>query len=797
MPGNNTWRRTTRRRSPPPPTESARACRNPSGGLPSHEPPRLGQGPLTLSVRLAGKQVSLFLSVLGGNDIKSVLSPATRAHSQLSARRTHLPMPMSLSTEVRMIKGVGPQRAELLAERGIHTLEDLLGYLPFRYEDRIHFSKVKDIQPNGTYTISARVMSGQVVRNMRFRRDAIYHLLVQDEARGQLPCKFFHGGYLEGRLKPGQLLILHGKVEIDRMRPARLEMINPQIELLNSEEMDSTEVGRIVPIYEAIGTFSSKQIRRALYTAVQLVDQQMPDVLPEGLRARLGYPARGDAIIRTHFPEPAESLEGLNTFRSPAQQRLIFEEFFLYQLSLGLDRRATRKENAIAFRVREDRIREALKRILPFKPTEAQKRVLAEIVADLEKPEPMNRLLQGDVGSGKTIIALQAAVISIENGTQAALMAPTEILAVQHFLSARRILGQAGYRVELLIHGLKSAEKQAALERIRSGEAQLVIGTHALIEENVQFARIGFVAIDEQHRFGVLQRKRLMDKAASYGHAPHVLVLTATPIPRTLSLTLYGDLDVSVLDELPPGRTPIETRTTSEQHLVGVWEFLRREVAAGHQGYIVYPVIEESKLELKAAMEEYERLSREVFPKLKLGLLHGRLSSEEKDEVMQRFHKNEAQILVATTVVEVGVDVPNATVMVIEHAERFGLSQLHQLRGRIGRGAQKSHCILVAPFRMSDEGRARLETMVRTSNGFEIAETDLLLRGPGEFFGTRQAGNLGFHIANPLRDREFLELARREAFVLADDAAQQETLQLLLRMLPPEWQRRYHLAHIG
>ena len=469
----------------------------------------------------------------------------------------------------------------------------------------------------------------------------------------------------------------------------------------------------------------------------------------------------------------------------------------MYQLSLALDRKATRKENAMAFRVREDPVREALKRILPFKPTAAQKRVLAEIAADLEKPAPMNRLLQGDVGSGKTIIALQAVVIAIENGAQAALMAPTEILAVQHFLSARRLLAKAGYRVELLISGLKGAEKTVALKRIRSGEAQFVIGTHALIEDSVEFTRLGFVAIDEQHRFGVLQRKRLMDKAAAQGHAPHVLVLTATPIPRTLSLTLYGDLDVSVLDELPPGRTPIATRMTTEQHLAGVWEFLRREVAAGHQGYVVYPVIEESKLELRAAMEEYERLSREVFPKLKLGLLHGRLSSEEKEEVMQRFRKNEAQILVATTVVEVGVDVPNATVMVIEHAERFGLSQLHQLRGRIGRGAQKSHCILVAPARMTDEARARLETMVRTSNGFEIAETDLQLRGPGEFFGTRQSGDLGFHIANPLRDREFLELARREAFVLADDAAQQETLQLLLRMLPPEWQRRYHLAHIG
>jgi ATP-dependent DNA helicase RecG len=705
-------------------------------------------------------------------------------------------MPLTLSTEVRMIKGVGPQRAELLAKRGLYTLEDLLTYLPFRYEDRIHFSNIRDIQPNGTYTIRARVMSGQAIRGMPGRH-AIYHLLVQDAAGGLLPCKFFHGGYLEGRLKPGQLLVLHGKAEIDKLRPARLEMVNPQIETLGNEEMDSTEVGRIVPIYEAIGTFGSRAIRKAIYAALQLLDPRMSDVLPEELRARLGLPSRHEALVRTHFPPPEESLEALNAYRSPAQQRLIFEEFFLYQLSLALDRLATRKENAIAFRLREENIREALKRILPFKPTAAQKRVLAEIAADLEKPAPMNRLLQGDVGSGKTIIALQAAVIAMENGCQTALMAPTEILAVQHFLSARQILERAGYRVELLISGLKSAEKAGALERIRSGQAQLVIGTHALIEDNVEFARLGFVTIDEQHRFGVLQRKRLMDKAASHGHVPHVLVLTATPIPRTLSLTLYGDLDVSILDELPPGRTPIETRMTTEPHLPGVWGSLRREVEAGRQAYIVYPVIEESKLELKAAIDEYERLSKEVFPKQRLGLLHGRLPSEEKEAVMLRFRLNEIQILVATTVVEVGVDVPNATVMVIEHAERFGLSQLHQLRGRIGRGAQKSHCILVAPARMTDEARARLETMVRTSNGFEIAETDLELRGPGEFFGTRQSGVLGFHVANPLRDREILELARREAFTLADDPAQASVLQRILRGLPGEWQRRYHLARIG
>lgn len=704
-------------------------------------------------------------------------------------------MSVSLETEVRMVKGVGPQRAEVLAERGIYTLEDLLNYLPFRYEDRIHFSKIRDVQPKGTYTLRARVMSGQAVRGM-YGRDAIYHLLVQDDT-GSLPCKFFHGGYLEGRLKPGQQVILHGKVEVDKLRPARREMVNPQLEILSTEEIDSAEMGRIVPVYEAVGTFGTRQIRRAVYATLQNLEPHIPDPLPRELLARFRYPSRREALIAAHFPPHDESLEALNLFRSPAQQRLIFEEFFLYQLSLALRRKETRKENAVQFRVREEKVREALKRILPFKPTGAQKRVLAEIAGDLEKPAPMNRLLQGDVGSGKTIVALEAAVIAIENGCQAVLMAPTEILAVQHYLSARRVLAPGGYRVELLISGLKPAEKSAARERIRRGEAQLVIGTHALIEEQVEFHRLGFVAIDEQHRFGVLQRKKLMDKAASQGHAPHVLVLTATPIPRTLSLTLYGDLDVSVLDELPPGRTPIETRMTSQSHLPGVWEFLRREVAAGHQGYVVYPVIEESKLELKAAMEGHERLSKSIFPALKVGLLHGRLSSEEKEDVMQRFRQNEIQILVTTTVVEVGVDVPNATVMVIEHAERFGLAQLHQLRGRIGRGAQKSHCILVAPYRMTDDGRARLETMVRTSNGFEIAETDLQLRGPGEFFGTRQSGEIGFHLANPLRDRALLESAREEAFLLVEDPTKKEALGRTLGLLPGEWQRRYHLARVG
>src|SRR5579863_3471178 len=434
-----------------------------------------------------------------------------------------------LQTDVRMLKGVGPQRAELLAKRGIHTIEDLLGYLPFRYEDRIHFSQIKDVRPGNVYTLRVRVASGSAVRGMR-GRDAIYHLLVKDEMGFSLACKFFHGGYLEGRLKAGQLLVLHGKVEIDRLRPARMEMVNPQFELLSEEGAgqngDSTEVGRIVPIYEAIGTFGTRSIRRATYAALQKIDTQLPDLLPASIRTRLKFPSRRDAIIYTHFPPPGESIDALNQFRSPAQQRLIFEEFFFYQLSLAINRKIARKQDAIPFQLREDRIREAVKRMLPFKPTAAQKRVLAEIAADLEKRVPMNRLLQGDVGSGKTIVALQAAVIAIENGCQAALMAPTEILAVQHYLSARRILAPGGYSVELLISGLKPAEKAAARERIRTGEARMVIGTHALIEDQVEFARLGFVAIDEQHRFGVLQRKRLMDKASKTGFAPHVLVLT-------------------------------------------------------------------------------------------------------------------------------------------------------------------------------------------------------------------------------------------------------------------------------
>jgi ATP-dependent DNA helicase RecG len=706
-------------------------------------------------------------------------------------------MSVQLGNPVKYLRGVGPQRAAALEERGIVTVGDLLGYLPFRYEDRIRFAKIAEIIPGQVQTILAEVTQGGG-STVRFRggRGPVFHVTVRDGS-GSLHARFFHGAYLEGRLKEGQRLVLHGKAEVDPYRPGRIKMVNPQIEILSGDgapaSADSTEVGRIVPVYEAIGAISSRMLRRIIYGVLLNFDGNIPDPLPEEIRTRFRFPTRREALLAVHFPGKDENVELLNNFRGPAQVRLIFEEFFYYQIALALRRSQDHRQRGIAMRVREEKVREALKRILPFKPTAAQKRVLAEIAGDLEKPYPMHRLLEGDVGSGKTIVALEAATIVIENGYQVALMAPTEILAAQHFLSARRVFAPAGYGVDLIVSGRKRAEREEALARIASGETKLIVGTHALIEDPVKFHKLGLAIVDEQHRFGVLQRKRLIEKGAS----PHVLVMTATPIPRTLALTLYGDLDLSVIDEMPPGRTPIETRWTADAQLPGVWEALRREIAKGRQAYVLYPVIEESKQELKAATAEYERLAKNVFPKMRVGLLHGRLKNDDKDSVMEQFRRGELNILVATTVIEVGVDVPNATVMVIEHADRFGLAQLHQLRGRIGRGKEKSYCILVAPKSITGDARERIETMVATSNGFEIAERDLKQRGPGEFFGTRQHGDAAFSFAQPLRDHEILELARREAFAIAENPAQAEEIVKRLESVSPTWRARYQLASVG
>ena len=702
-------------------------------------------------------------------------------------------MSLNSNSPVTSLKGLGPHRAALLAERGIATVGHLLNYLPFRYEDRIHFTRIAELVPGQVATIQAEAESGSLVR-FRGRRNAMFHLNVKD-ASGKLAVRFFHGAYLDGKFKPGQPLVLHGKVTADPNRPLRIEMINPEYELLHpgDDATNSADVGRIVPVYEAIGDLSSRMLRRIIFRVIEDFQGEIPDPLSPELLQRYGFPSKREALLRVHFPEKNVDVGLLNEFRSPAQVRMIFEEFFLYQLGLAIRRQHEQQRTGIPMQVRQDKVREALKQILPFKPTAAQKRVLADIAADLERATPMSRLLEGDVGSGKTIVALEAATIVIENGYQVALMAPTEILAVQHYLSARRIFSSANYFVELLVSGMKFREKEDALARIASGQANFITGTHALIEEAVNFAKLGLVIIDEQHRFGVLQRKRLTEK----GKSPHVLVMTATPIPRTLALTLYGDLDLSVIDEMPPGRTPVATRWSAEETLPGVWEFVRREVASGRQAYIIYPVVEESKQELKAATAEYERLSKTIFPKLKVGLLHGRMRSEEKDDVMEQFRSGTIQILVATTVVEVGVDVRNATVMVIEHADRFGLAQLHQLRGRIGRGAHKSHCILVAPKNVTEEARARLETLVATADGFQIAEQDLRLRGPGEFFGTKQHGDVAFHMAHPLRDHKLLDLALTEAFALAEDRSRSAELEKLTAFLGPEWQSKFRLAAVG
>jgi len=707
------------------------------------------------------------------------------------------PIKLRLAHPIRYLRGVGPQRAEALAERGLNTVGDLLSYLPFRYEDRIRISKIAEIVPGQFHTVIVQVASTGNVGFTRGRGSVVY-ARVRDSS-GILRVRFFHRPYLQNQLKAGQRLILHGKVEEDAYRPNWLEMVNPELELTETDHApaNSTEVGRIVPIYEAVGPVSSRTFRRIIYSVLQNFGDDIQDVLPEEIRRKLALPSRREAVFKAHFPPNGTDVDLLNAFRSPAQVRLVFEEFFYYQLALALRRGEDHRERGIPMRVREDTIRAALKRILPFKPTTAQKRVLAEIAGDLEKDHPMHRLLEGDVGSGKTIVAFEAATIAIENGYQVALMAPTEILAAQHYLSARRVFQPAGYEVELMVSRRARATRNSAFARTTAGEAHLIVGTHALIEDPVTFKRLGLVIVDEQHRFGVLQRKRLIEKGRAAGAAPHVLVMTATPIPRTLALTLYGDLDLSVIDELPPGRAAIETRWVSEERLSGVWEFLRREIAKGRQAYVIYPVIEESKQELKAATAEYERLASKVFSTLSVGLLHGRLKNEEKDAMMERFRSGAVKILVATTVIEVGVDMPNATVMVIEHADRFGLSQLHQLRGRVGRGKEKSHCVLVAPQSITGAARERIETMVSASNGFQIAEQDLKLRGPGEFFGTRQHGDAAFHFAQPLRDHDLLKLAHDEAFALAEDTARAQEAVARLEAVNPHWRKRYVLAGVG
>jgi len=725
---------------------------------------------------------------------------------------------LELSTSVQYIKGIGPRLAEVLAAKGIRTLQDLLHYLPFRYEDRLNPRGIAELRPGEMATVIAEVRTSGLFRT---RRMPIFQMTAA-QGRARLKCLWFNGTYLRDRFKPGQMVALYGKVEEDRR--GELQIMQPQFEILGDAAEDgssdgadrklaaSLEVGRIVPIYESAGQgrLTARWFRRVIRTALENMPQEQSDSIPAAVRSRMSLISPTEALCKVHWPEPGESLTDLQAARTPAHLRLIFEELFFVELGLEFKRRQMKAQTGIAFRL-DDRVREAIKKILPFHPTAAQKRVLKEIASDMEKPFPMRRLLQGDVGSGKTIVAFEAAIIAIENGCQVALMAPTEILAQQHYFNARRILEGAGYRIVLLTGSVEQDRKRDIRRHIAHGNAHLIIGTHALLEETVEFSKLGLVIVDEQHRFGVMQRLKLMRKSneeagvgakSTPGAAePDVLVMTATPIPRTLALTLYGDLDLSVLDELPPGRTPIVTRRVSDERSTEVWDFVRKQVAAGHQAYVVYPVIEENEeRELKAALKMYRELSNVVFADLKVGLLHGRLDNDLKEQVMRLFQSGELNILVATTVIEVGVDVTNASVMVIEHAERFGLSQLHQLRGRIGRGAAKSFCVLMTGGKVSEEGERRLDAMVRTNDGFQIAELDLELRGPGEFFGTRQAGMPSFLIANLIRDRRILEAAKREAAaVMAGPNAEisQPEIDRAIREMRARWQNTYGLVEVG
>jgi len=755
---------------------------------------------------------------------------------------------LRLSEEVKFVRGVGPHVSEMLKAKGIETAEDLLYHLPFRYEDRQNPRSLDELKPGETASVIAEVRGAML---MRTRKMPIFELTV-GQGRHALKCLWFHGHYLDGKFHAGQTVALYGRLEPSRSS-SNLKMIQPQFEILPDASDDAEtrllEVGRITPVYESLGgsRLASRWQRKVIFNLLEAVRGNVPESLPPGMLGKLDLPDRETALREVHYPPEGTSLTQLQSWATPSQQRLIFEELFYLELGLELKRRRMRERRGIAFTT-DDKVREAIREVLPFHPTAAQKRTLGEIVGDMRTPNPMRRLLQGDVGSGKTIVALQAMLVAIENGYQAALMAPTEILATQHYLAARKLLERSSrkYRLVLLTGSLDDDRKRTNRGLINRGEAHLIIGTHALIEEKVEFDNLGLVVVDEQHRFGVMQRFRLMKKPNQ--PEPDVLVMTATPIPRTLALSLYGDLDVSILDELPPGRTPIVTRRVPDERSAEVWEFVRKQVKQGRQAYVVYPVIEGSsddqpeldfshdedkasaepplpqaprktrkgktsdlfpgaakeanpaaKSGLKSAVAMHEKLRTGPLAGLKVGLLHGRLDADDKEVIMRKFQRGEIDVLIATTVIEVGVDVPNASVMVVEHAERFGLAQLHQLRGRVGRGSAKSYCILITGERVSEQADERLNAMVRTQDGFELAELDLSMRGPGEIFGTRQAGLPEFRVANLVRDRALLELAKREAeyFVNHPEACPEAERARVRARLKEAWQRRYGLVEAG
>lgn len=662
-------------------------------------------------------------------------------------------MAVQFDTDVQFIKGVGPKLGDVFRRRGISRVQDLLEFYPRAYEDRRAVRQIRSLVPDQLVSIKAQI---QKIRSFTLgkSRRKVWDVVVSDSS-GRISCKYFripYKGYFE-RFQPFQEIRVVGKVTHYR---GALEFHHPDIHAVTEDEENENA---LIPIYTEIEGQSSAKIGR-LIKGVLTSEHPIPDYMPFWIRKQYGLPALDKALLEIHQPA-LEQADQFLKFEAPSQRRLIFDEFFTIELHMALKRAGVKKEDALpiaATGALATRLRESLE----FQLTGAQVRAFDEITADLRRPHPMHRLVQGDVGSGKTLVALMSAAFAAEARMQTALMVPTEILAEQHYENASRRLAPLGLKVALLTSQVKGKERAVLLQALKAGEIDLVIGTHALIQDDVEFAKLALVIVDEQHRFGVEQRNKLKGK----GLSPHFLVMTATPIPRTLAMTVYGDLDVSIIDELPKGRQPIVTRKTFASKRPLVMGFLRDQLAKGRQAYIVYPLVEESEtLELKNALEEYEKVKVE-FKDHRVGLLHGRMKSSEKDEVMHAFRRGEIHILVATTVIEVGVDVPNANIMVIEHAERFGLSQLHQLRGRVGRGAHKSYCVLVLGYALSEEATKRADIMEQTNDGFRIAEADLEMRGPGEFLGTKQSGLPGFKLGNLVRDLKILQEARQAAFGL-------------------------------
>jgi ATP-dependent DNA helicase RecG len=699
-----------------------------------------------------------------------------------------------LDTPLQYLKGVGPRRAADLQRVGLATVEDLLYRFPIRYEDRGTFQPIAALRPGVPASIAGEVVSCGV-RPTRRPRFKIFEMLVRDRT-GSLRAIFFNQPFLGDVFRPHQRVILFGKLELT---PHGLQLQNPQYEIVKGDgdegpgesDEDTLHTGRIVPVYEKTGQLTTKMQRALVHHALSQLPSEVPDPLPAAVRNRQQLIDRRTALTDVHFPPAGTPIDRLNGFRSPAQYRLIFEEFFLFQLGLVLRKRRSEEDRKPRSIVINDDIRASVRRVLPFKLTGDQKTVLGEIVEDMKRPTPMNRMLQGDVGSGKTIVALIAAVVAMENGFQVAFMAPTEILAEQHFITVRRLLEASRFRIALLTGATPAKKRRELQAELGGGSIHLVIGTHALVENPVGFRELGLVVIDEQHRFGVLQRAALRSK----GMHPDVLVMTATPIPRTLALTTYGDLDVSVMREMPPGRHPIKTTARPESRREEIYAFIRQQIDQGRQAYVIYPLVEESeKVDLRAATEMADHLAQDIFPEYRVALLHGRMKQDEKDRVMGAFARGEYHILVSTTVVEVGVDVANASVMLVEHAERFGLSQLHQLRGRVGRGPHLSYCILLYQAPLGEDADRRLRALTETTDGFVIAEKDLELRGPGDFFGTRQSGIPTLRVGDLLRDHAIMEDARREAASALDDARQAETLAAFVRT---SWEQRFGLVGVG